>query len=820
MVEKTADHSATELSNELPLVLPTRVIAYAWGDKYVSELLSLTLPALLAPGNLPYVAGAVPCEVVILTQQRFFARFLSDATVVRMQEFCPVRLFALDDLVSAPDKYGIALTHVLHRGFADLGPAVTDSWLMFLNADFILADGSLRNLLKWLATGERLVASPSYCVHSQAVVPELLRRLDPHTRSLTLGPREMASLVLRHRHNTIRGKTVNQSLFSIRYMDQFYWEVDSDTLLGHQMPVAIAGMRPERYLAEPNSYWDHGLMREFVPQASHCVIGDSDEFLMLELRGEDVAQDQLRLGLPEPAEIARNTTSFMTAYQRDMAQYPLTLHARDLPAGADSARQQLRAFVDSVLVHLPAVLPSYLDHPQWNYHRPGFIQTRHDYLSKQLGRATETGEPPLGLSELDRVWWMLDGLNKSHERRRAQLVELRDHQRQLLDVLQKRLEVWIEGEREALREKLTNDVASIPIHRGVQGGGIELYHMLNACAESAPSDISPGAERPWVAPLDKAADSWIAFDNEAEARREALANALIWTESHYGNRLAMLDLEFQSASGPLQTEYDRLAKARLASAVVPHVSMRHGPHSTDAIPSGRSLDALAKRIYRRLFGAVPRVTQLHPYWAPLRHLVRLVDEAAGLETAKVLVVIGKGGIADRIADPLPGAHGLVSRAEVVQGNLAAAFNQTREIDLCVCPLETSELSEFTEIVRAVRPCMREGGKILGLYPNFDLAPLPMHDGQFLRDLSDLPGTTRVYYAGSAQSARVLRRYRKALAAPNKGRLGSAARIALALLTLSSNALAANRLEDLVPEDQLSRPPEPCSSLTIEVILPH
>ena len=99
MVEKTADHSATELSNELPLVLPTRVIAYAWGDKYVSELLSLTLPALLAPGNLPYVAGAVPCEVVILTQQRFFARFLSDATVVRMQEFCPVRLFALDDLV-------------------------------------------------------------------------------------------------------------------------------------------------------------------------------------------------------------------------------------------------------------------------------------------------------------------------------------------------------------------------------------------------------------------------------------------------------------------------------------------------------------------------------------------------------------------------------------------------------------------------------------------------------------------------------------------------------------------------------------------------
>src|SRR5437763_4414506 len=138
MIGNTAETSEREPKDTLSFVLPTRVRAYAWGEKYVCELLSLTLPALLSPGNLPYVAGAVPCEVVILTEQRLFRRFLADATVVRMQEFCPVRLFALDDLVSAPDKYGIALTHVLHRGFADLGPSGRHRWLMFLNADFIL----------------------------------------------------------------------------------------------------------------------------------------------------------------------------------------------------------------------------------------------------------------------------------------------------------------------------------------------------------------------------------------------------------------------------------------------------------------------------------------------------------------------------------------------------------------------------------------------------------------------------------------------------------------------------------------------------------
>lgn len=392
---------ATQSRQSSGLALPTRVIAYAWGEKYIAELLSLALPALLAAGNLPYVAASTRCEVVILTERKCFDRFLVNPTVVRIQEFCPVRLYALDDLISDPDKYGVALTYALHRGFADLGAAATDSWLIFINSDFIIADGSLRTLLGRLAAGERLVASPSYCVNSEAVAPILLRQLDRQTQTLALPPRELASLVLRHRHNTIRGKTVNRPVFSARYMDQFYWEVDDHTLLGHQMPIAIVGMRPERHLSEPNSFWDHGLMREFVPTAEPCVIGNSDEFLMLELRGERVAEDQLRLGRPTPAEIARNTISFLTAYQRDMARYPLTLHDRDLPAGIDAARKQLQSYVDRVLAYTPKVLPSHLGHPQWNYHRPAFIKSRHKYLfgqtrtgnrdARAAGRSRRTG---------------------------------------------------------------------------------------------------------------------------------------------------------------------------------------------------------------------------------------------------------------------------------------------------------------------------------------------------------------------------------------------------------------------------------------------
>src|SRR5262249_10118003 len=195
---------------------PTRIITYAWGAKYVDTLLSLTLPALLAPGNLPYVASEAPCELIILTQWRFFFKINRHPAVVRIRKLCPVRLIRLDDLIVSKDKYGMTLTYALHRGFSDLGPTMTGHWQIFLNADFILADGRLRPFSGPLSGAERLVASPSYCPIAEDAPPELRKPLDPAPSTLTIPPREFARLILQHRHAVVRGKTVNQTSFHMR----------------------------------------------------------------------------------------------------------------------------------------------------------------------------------------------------------------------------------------------------------------------------------------------------------------------------------------------------------------------------------------------------------------------------------------------------------------------------------------------------------------------------------------------------------------------------------------------------------------------------
>ena len=73
------------------------------------------------------------------------------------QRFCSLRLVAIDDMLSHPSYYGLTITHAFYRGFTDLGDAAKHVWCLFLNTDFILADGSYRALVTRMLAGERCI---------------------------------------------------------------------------------------------------------------------------------------------------------------------------------------------------------------------------------------------------------------------------------------------------------------------------------------------------------------------------------------------------------------------------------------------------------------------------------------------------------------------------------------------------------------------------------------------------------------------------------------------------------------------------------------
>jgi hypothetical protein len=794
-----------------PTKLPTRVITYAWGDSYIEDLLSLTIPALLAPGNLPYLASQLSCEVVILTEERLFDRVTRNPAIQRLRTICPFKLIGLDDLITAPDKkYGMALTYALHRGFADLGPAMTDHWLIFLNADFVLAEGSLRNLLDHLLRGERLVASPSYCVIAREAKPELLRRVDPQTAALSMSPREMAKLALAHRHNTIRSKTVNQSAFHIRYMEQFYWLLDDATLLGHQMPVAIVGLRPECYVADPNSYWDHGLMREFCPTAAPDVIGDSDEFLMIELREQDVAHDQILPGWPQARELGERMISWVTPYQRDFARYPLTLHAGELPADIEEGRRRLNAFVDEVLSYVPADLPSHVLHPQWTYHLAGFTAARYQFLSSHLGSLTETIEPPSYLSRLDQIWWKLDGQQKRLSRRRAECVEMMNHQRDLVQkaVLEEKTRERQQLDRKFLRE-FTSAESQSPSDTYFARISFD-QNSSSAVAQEHANSPDPGSQ--WFDLLRRYEDEYSSQHQKEKALQAALEAALDAIDTYYPERIRSIDRELDK----LKAEYLLQIGETAAPTTVPFLRMRRGASIPSTDGRGSAAGRLARRLYYPLFGKWPRVTKLSPYWDAMRHLHRVTARAAARGAKDVLYVGDRSNISGTLTH-LPGLHAWMSLAGLMTGGIGGAFAQPPQFDICICDLEFADLARFSEIHHAAKRFMRPGGTIIGFHMNADGAPLPFNE--LAKNLSNVE-RARIYYAGSGRSANLLRAHRSALSVPRRSRLILLGNIVIRLGLLAPKVWITNVVEELTPEKRQATPPAVVTSITAEIRLPE
>lgn len=368
-----------------------RVISCAWGDLYVSDFCKYCLPALLAPGNLPALSAEFDVELVFLTKEEQFDSISLEPAWQAANRVCAARLVAIDDLLVGPSSYGMSLTQALYRGFADQGPAMTKNWQLFLNSDFILADGSMRRLAERMKAGSRLILSPSYCVNAEAAKPILDRARDLVTQAMTITPRSMAEIILRNRHATIRGKTINQQLFSFLYSDQFYWLVDNYTILGRQIPIAMVAMMPKNYLSAPTTYWDYGVTADFVPDTEATVLGDSDDFLMLELRANTTAHEALRLGARTINEMAASLQNFATKQTIQVARQMLILHSRDIPEKAKRAQKKLSNFVDRI-IGLAGTLPSGDKHFQWQHHIDALHAFQRSFWSNRARALTMVGK--------------------------------------------------------------------------------------------------------------------------------------------------------------------------------------------------------------------------------------------------------------------------------------------------------------------------------------------------------------------------------------------------------------------------------------------
>ena len=342
---------------------PARLIIPLWGEAYANKLVTMTLPALLAPGNLPALAEMFDVELVLVTEAKLYDKIRQANSFQLVSQVCRTRFVSLDDLMTElPGDYGVVLTYALFRGFTDLGPRMTETYLLFLNADFIISDGSLRHLGKLMLEGKRVIHAPSFRVVLEDVWPKLQAAVNTSSGALEMGVREMVKLALAHKHVTVKARTINQRLCHQLWMDQFYWYVDEDTLIGYQWPVALVAIKPERVVMEPVLVWDYGFIPEAAPTAPRHFIGNSDDFFMLEPQKRNTGENMVRLGWISTDDIARNLSKWTTREQRECGKQLLVFHAGPLPVGLDTMIDKSREYMAQVYSRLDPTPKSHIGH--------------------------------------------------------------------------------------------------------------------------------------------------------------------------------------------------------------------------------------------------------------------------------------------------------------------------------------------------------------------------------------------------------------------------------------------------------------------------
>ena len=168
-------------------------------------------------------------------------------------------------------------------------------------------------------------------------------------------------------------------MYRIDHVDQLYYLLDNDTLLGRQIPIAIVAFRPERVPVEPVAFWDYGAISEICPTSELCVLGDSDDFLMMELRTHRTMAGWLKLGWMQKDEIARSLSLWMTEDQRRCGEHPLVVHRRDLPANFDAAEAEIDAYYRDVMRRVSGEPRDYREHYIWT----GAIEGHQEWLQSR-----------------------------------------------------------------------------------------------------------------------------------------------------------------------------------------------------------------------------------------------------------------------------------------------------------------------------------------------------------------------------------------------------------------------------------------------------
>jgi hypothetical protein len=341
---------------------PYCVAAPVWGDTHVQRWLTCVLPSWLAPGNLPALGARRPVLIQIATRAADVAVITSSPLFALLKSHTRVEFVMMDDLIG-PAAMSVTLTLSYQRVIRAAAEDGRTATVILLNADFVLADGSLAAMADALDAGARCILAPSLRATEEDVRAALIGGRDAEGR-LSLQPRALVQLALAATHPTALFSRIDQQAVHSTNPNQLFWRADADTLIGRPFCLFVLALVVDGPVGPAETFCDYGLAPLLAPTEAPLIMNDSDRFFALELTPLNKEQDFLALGVAGAPAIAERISTWSMQFHRDQARTAMFYRTGDGGPDVDAVVLASQRYVDALLAAMGPPRPI-RNHHHW-----------------------------------------------------------------------------------------------------------------------------------------------------------------------------------------------------------------------------------------------------------------------------------------------------------------------------------------------------------------------------------------------------------------------------------------------------------------------
>lgn len=377
-----------------------------WGYSFVRQFLEVGLRTMLAPGNVPALAASLPCTFILLTSREDEAFLRLHPSFRALSAVCKVELRLIDHLITGTN-YSTTITLAYAEAIRAEGPEMLDTCFFLLVSDYIVADGSFGNALARVVAGASGIQVGNFQVSLEDALPWLEDQLGATSGPVAIGPRQMLHWALSHLHPATIANTVNYPLIRNLHTNRLFWRVDGETLLGRFYLMHMLCIRPELTDFIIGSSCDYSFIPEMCPSGNVEIIGDSDEYLVIEMQPRDHEQGFLRPGRLRPRPLAKTLSEWTTTRHRENARHSVLFHAGAVPrAQVAEIEAEAERFLEAVRRALRRKPKPYRNHPYWRGAIAAFHEAKGDKLSADEWRLVLGLPDPSNSESWFHAWLM------------------------------------------------------------------------------------------------------------------------------------------------------------------------------------------------------------------------------------------------------------------------------------------------------------------------------------------------------------------------------------------------------------------------------